>query len=121
TRGRLYLSDSHPSVRTLWRLPLETASGSLGERQQVARFGKIRGRPDGAAIDAEGSYWIAGVGGAVLHRFSPADTRIGEVATPMASPTKPVFGGAGLATVFLTSKAGATGEPGGCLFKATPG
>ncbi|HMA16623.1 MAG TPA: SMP-30/gluconolactonase/LRE family protein, partial [Kiloniellaceae bacterium] len=61
-RGRLFLSDSHPTVRALWRLPFDLAGGGLGEREELAHFGGLKGRPDGGALDAEGGYWIAGVG-----------------------------------------------------------
>lgn len=120
-RGQLYLSDSHPSVQTLWSAPLDLAGGALGERRRIAHFGELKGRPDGGAIDAQGTYWIAGVGGAALHAFSPEGRHLAEIATPMAAPTKFVFGGADLGTVFLTSKAGGEDDPGGYLFRATPG
>ena len=119
-RGRLFLSDSHPAVRCLWWLPLDVASGALGERRELARFGALKGRPDGGAIDAQGCYWIAGVGGATLHGFSRAGVRVAEVATPMLNPTKLAFGGAGLDTAFLTSKSGTGNDPGGFLFRAAP-
>lgn len=119
-RGRLFLSDSHPSVRRLWWLPLDAASGSLGERRELARFGAVQGRPDGGVLDAEGCYWIAGVDGGRLHGFSSAGTRDFEVATPMPDPTKLAFGGDGLATAFLTSKSGAAEDLGGFLCRATP-
>lgn len=118
--GRLYLSDSHPTVRTLWRLPFDLASGSLGEREELAHFGTLKGRPDGGALDAQGNYWIAGVDGGTLHGFSPAGTRVAEVATPMAHPTKFAFGGEGLGTIFLTSKTGTGEGDGGHLCVATP-
>jgi sugar lactone lactonase YvrE len=119
--GQLYLSDSHPDVQCLWRLPFDLASGSAGGRQLLADFRDLAGRPDGGTLDAEGTYWIAGVDGAVLHGFSPEGERRAEVATPMASPTKFAFGGASLETVFLTSKGGAGDEAGGFLCKAEPG
>jgi len=117
-QGLLYLSDSHPTIRTLWRLPLDGTSGNIGECQRLARFDDLKGRPDGGAIDADGTYWIAGVGGGVLHGFSPQGRRAVEVATPMADPTKIAFGGAQLDQVFLTSKIGGGG---GCLAVARPG
>jgi len=119
-RGRLFLSDSHPTVRCLWWLPLDFASGSLGERQELADFGALKGRPDGGVLDAEGCYWIAGVGGGTLHGFSPAGARVAEVATPMLNPTKLAFGGAGRTTAFLTSKSGPADDPGGFLYRVTP-
>ena len=120
-RGQLYLSDSHPDVRTLWCAPLDPASGALGERRQIARFDGPMGRPDGGAVDAEGTYWIAGVGGGTLHGFSPAGERIARVATPMESPTKFTFGGGDLGTVLLTSKSDGEAGSGGHLVRATPG
>lgn len=120
-RGRLYLSDSHPTVQTLWHLPYDPASGSLGEREALAHFDGLKGRPDGGALDAEGGYWIAGVDGGALHCFSPKGARVAEVATPMADPTKFTCGGPQLATIFLTSKIGAPGDDGGYLCVATPG
>lgn len=121
-RGRLYLSDSHPTVQALWSAPLDIATGALGRRRLLADFTGLKGRPDGAAIDAGGTYWIAGVGGGALHGFSPAGVRVAEVATPMAQPTKLAFGGAALDRVFLTSKSEAEkGDPGGCVMTARPG
>jgi len=119
--GQLYLSDSHPTVQKLWRAPFDTASGTVGERRVLADFAALRGRPDGAAIDAEGTYWIAAVDGGRLYGFSPSGERVAEVATPMASPTKLAFGGADLRRIFLTSKTGAGDDPGGCVMTATPG
>ncbi|MGD1878598.1 MAG: SMP-30/gluconolactonase/LRE family protein [Kiloniellaceae bacterium] len=116
--GWLYLSDSHPTVRSLWRLPMDVANGATGERQEVADFGDLKGRPDGGAFDAAGTYWIAGVGGSALHGFAPDGRRLAEIAPPMESPTKFVFGGSALDRVFLTSKAGDAG--GGRLAVATP-
>jgi sugar lactone lactonase YvrE len=121
-RGRLYLSDSHPTVQALWSAPLDIATGALGRRRLLADFTELKGRPDGAAIDAAGTYWIAGVGGGVLHGFARDGARVAEVATPMAQPTKLAFGGAGLERIFLTSKSEAgKGDPGGCVMTALPG
>jgi sugar lactone lactonase YvrE len=103
-------------------VPLDIATGALGRRRLLADFTGLKGRPDGAVIDAAGTYWIAGVGGGVLHGFAPGGARIAEVATPMADPTKFAFGGAGMERVFLTSKSGAEkGDPGGCIMTALPG
>lgn len=116
--GQLYLSDSHPTVQKLWRAPLDVSTGALGPRGLLADFAALRGRPDGGTIDAEGTYWIAAVDGGLLYAFSPGGTRLGEVATPMANPTKFAFGGAGLKHVFLASKSGEGDDPGGCLMTA---
>ncbi|SMF76520.1 gluconolactonase [Tistlia consotensis] len=103
-RGRLYFSDSHASVRTVWACDCDLASGAVGERRVFARFGEADGRPDGAALDAEGNYWIAATDVGRLLCFAP-DGRLRErIAVPVSHPTKPAFGGRDLATLFLTSR-----------------
>jgi sugar lactone lactonase YvrE len=102
-RSRLYVSDSHPDIQTVWSADLDLADGTMGERRVFARFDGLAGRPDGAALDKDGNYWIAGVGGGCLHVFSPEGGPITTFATPMESPTKMAFG---RDRIFLTSKAG---------------
>lgn len=106
-RGRLYLSDSIASVQTVWRFPCDAASGALGPREVFADFNPLAGRPDGAALDAHGNYWIAGVGGGqCLHVFSPDGHLLHTIPTPAANPTKPAFGGPDFDRLYLTSKGG---------------
>ena len=61
------------------------------------------GRPDGAAVDAEGNYWCAMFEGGRLLKFSPAGTLLDEIAVPVRCPTMPCFGGDDLKTLFVTS------------------
>lgn len=89
-RSRLYLSDSHPKVQTVWTARA-TPEGVLTAPQVFAGFEGREGRPDGAALDPKGQYWIAGVGGATLYRFAPDGTETARLATPQRSPTKPAF------------------------------
>lgn len=103
-RGRLYLSDSHPSVQTVWCCDYDAASGELGERRIFAHFKDLPGRPDGAAVDAEGNYWIAAIGGAALLCFAPSGSLLERIPLAVSAPTKPVFGGPGLDRLFLTSR-----------------
>jgi len=63
------------------------------------------GRPDGAAIDAAGDYWVAMFEGAQLLRFTPAGEQVEVVALPAQCPTMPCFGGDDLRTLFVTSAA----------------
>jgi len=69
------------------------------------------GRPDGAAIDADGYYWSAMYGGKRLVRYAP-DGRIDrEIALPVHCPTMVCFGGKNLDTMFVTtSRNGRTPE-----------
>jgi len=61
------------------------------------------GRPDGAAVDAEGCYWVAMYEGARLLRLSPAGAVVAEFAVPARCPTMPCFGGPDGRTLYLTT------------------
>jgi len=61
------------------------------------------GRPDGAAVDAEGHYWCAMYEGGRLVRLAPDGRIVQELPTPMLCPTMPCFGGADGRTLYLTS------------------
>ena len=61
------------------------------------------GRPDGAAMDAEGCYWSAQYEGQRLLRLSPTGQVLAEVRTPVPCPTMPCFGGPDLQTLFITT------------------
>jgi sugar lactone lactonase YvrE len=61
------------------------------------------GRPDGAAVDAQGNYWCAMYEGGCLLQFSPAGTLLRELPLPVRCPTMPCFGGEDLRTLFVTS------------------
>ncbi len=101
-RNRLYVSDSHPSVQTVWTCEVGS-KGGLGPRRDFASFHNLQGRPDGAALDHSGQYWIAGVGGGSLYRFSPCGQWISCFSVPPNSPTKPAFPDAKDTAMVLTS------------------
>ncbi|MBC7443926.1 MAG: SMP-30/gluconolactonase/LRE family protein [Polaromonas sp.] len=61
------------------------------------------GRPDGAAVDATGNYYVAMYEGARLLKLSPAGEIVADYAVPAQCPTMPCFGGADLKTLFLTT------------------
>lgn len=61
------------------------------------------GRPDGAAVDAEGCYWSAQYEGGRLLRIAPAGQVLAEVPVPAQCPTMPCFGGPDLKTLFVTT------------------
>jgi sugar lactone lactonase YvrE len=59
------------------------------------------GRPDGAAVDAEGGYWIALIG--KVARFLPNGVLDRIVELPVERVTMCAFGGPDLATLLVTS------------------
>lgn len=61
------------------------------------------GRPDGAAVDAEGSYYVAMFEGRRICKFAPGGQLLAEFATPVQCPTMPCFGGVDLRTLYLTT------------------
>jgi sugar lactone lactonase YvrE len=61
------------------------------------------GRPDGAAVDVEGNYYVAMYEGGRLLKLSPAGELLAEFAVPAQCPTMPCFGGADLRTLYLTT------------------
>jgi len=62
-----------------------------------------RGRPDGAAVDVQGNYYVAMFEGRRVCQFAPDGTLLAELATPAQCPTMPCFGGEDLRTLYLTS------------------
>ena len=96
----LYWSDSHPSVQTIWSCRY---SDTLGPATVFARMDALAGRPDGGAVDADGGYWSAGVGGGELYRFTPDGQLDRTIALPVENPTRPAFGGPALDRLFVTS------------------
>lgn len=61
------------------------------------------GRPDGAAVDAEGNYYIAMYEGAQVLKISPAGALLASLALPAQCPTMPCFGGPDLCTLYVTT------------------
>jgi sugar lactone lactonase YvrE len=61
------------------------------------------GRPDGAAVDAEGCYWTAMYEGGRLLRLSPLGEILLDIELPLRCPTMPAFGGVDLRTLYLTT------------------
>ena len=101
--GRSIFADSAAPVRTIWACDYEPASGEIGERRVFVDTHGLAGRPDGGTVDADGCYWMAGIGGWQLVRFTPAGVVDMIVELPVEKPTKPAFGGADLDTIYVTS------------------
>ena len=99
----LYLSDSHPSVQKIWAFDYDTDSGTPHTRRLFVDMHEHPGRPDGAAVDADGCYWICGNDEGQIHRFTPEGKLDRSLSVPVKKPTMCAFGGANLDTLFVTS------------------
>jgi sugar lactone lactonase YvrE len=98
-----YFSDSEASVRTIWACDYDLDTGALSNRRVFFDTRELAGRPDGGAVDADGCYWMAGVGGWQLVRITP-DGKVDKVIElPVEKPTKVAFGGRELDTLYVTS------------------
>lgn len=101
-RRWVYLSDSHPNVQTVWRARLD-AEGNMAAREVFVEMKPMAGRPDGAAIDEDGGYWICGNDGGVVHRFTPDGQLDRSIAVPVSKPSMCAFGGPELDQLFIAS------------------
>ena len=99
----MYLSDSNPSVQSVWAFDYDTGTGTPSNRRLFIDMNPLPGRPDGAAIDADGCYWFCGNDAGLIHRFTPAGKLDRSLAVPVKKPAMCSFGGDGLDTLFVTS------------------
>lgn len=100
---RMYHAETHRSVRSVFVSDHDPADGTLRNTRVFVDTRDMQGRPDGAAIDAEGCYWMAGVDGGALLRFTPAGKLDMTVKLPVEWPTMPAFGGRELDTLYVTT------------------
>lgn len=103
--GRVLYHSDTPRF-TVWRAAYDPAGGTISDHRVFARrepTEQDRGRPDGAAMDAEGCYWSALYEGGRILRHAPDGTVIAEYPVPARCPTMPAFGGADMRTLFVTS------------------
>ncbi len=83
-------------------------SGAVGAGRVLRQFSMERdaqygGRPDGAAVDAEGNYWCAMYEGGRLLKLSPSGEILREILLPVRCPTMVAFGGSDLRTLYVTT------------------
>lgn len=106
----LYWADT--TSHSVFALPYNIESGRPGPRRVLKRFAPklpgqsltdYGGRPDGAAIDTEGCYWVALFEGARVLRLSPEGEVLTELRLPVQCPTMPCFGGPDLRMLYITT------------------
>jgi sugar lactone lactonase YvrE len=106
----MYWSDT--KAHAIYAFDFDASDGSLSGRRLFHQFDVKQpgqsldtygGRPDGAAVDAEGCYWVAMFEGQRVLRLSPQGEILREVCLPVRCPTMPCFGGADLRTLYITT------------------
>jgi xylono-1,5-lactonase len=98
----LYHTDS--AIQRVYAFALDRNGEATG-RRVFLQFQHVDGYPDGMTVDSEGCLWIAFWDGWCIRRFSPEGELLLEIAVPVQRPTSVAFGGADMATLFITSAA----------------
>lgn len=106
----LHVADSRQGA--IFRYALGP-DGAQGRRHLFAQFGAEDGMPDGLTGDTEGGVWTALWGGGAIRRYAADGTLERAIELPVSHPTSCMFGGRGLATLFVTSAAPAAGRTDG--------
>lgn len=103
----MYHADT--TAHAVYRTRYDVHHGTFAGRERFFSFSSDRkspnygGRPDGAAVDSEGAYWIAMFEGGRLLRISSDGILLDEIPLPIRCPTMVAFGGDDLRTLFVTS------------------
>ena len=90
-------SNALGPARVLHQFALKPAGWQPGS---AAPYG---GRPDGAAVDAQGNYWCALYEGGRVVQLSPTGALLQSMATPAVCPTMVCLGGPDRRTLFVTT------------------
>ena len=100
--GRI-IYTANTSQRTVEARDLDPASGNLSNCRTFLTLPLDDGHIDGATVDSQGGYWLALVAAGKVRRYRPDGSIDRDFALPCSNPTKPAFGGADMATLFVTS------------------
>ena len=95
----MYLAETF--TNHIFAYDYDVDSGTFSNRRVFAQA--PAGKPDGAAIDAEGFLWSACAGGWCLARYRPDGKLDRQVELPVQQPTSVAFGGRNLETLYITT------------------
>jgi sugar lactone lactonase YvrE len=93
--------DAAANVLSGERVFHQFAAKSASDGQ--AGHAPYQGRPDGAAVDVQGNYYVAMYEGGCVNKLSPEGTLLASFRVPAMCPTMPCFGGDDLQTLYLTT------------------
>lgn len=99
-----YHSDT--PTRLIYRRTIEPTSGHIGRREtwlDIDRRPADPSRPDGAAVDCEGFYWVALYEGGRIERYASDGRCVGRFPVPALCPTMVCHGGPDLRTLYVTT------------------
>jgi len=93
-------SNAMTNRRVFHQFPMKPDGWTYGVSSGMAGYG---GRPDGAAVDVQGNYYVAMFEGRRILKLSPAGEILAEIPTPAQCPTMPCFGGDDWQTLYVTT------------------
>ena len=99
----MYLSDSHPTVQKIWAFDVDLQTATLSQERDFVDMLPLPGRPDGAAVDVEGNYWICANDAGQIHCFHPTGQLLSSIQVPVSKPSMCAFGGPDLNVLFVAS------------------
>ena len=108
----------------MWAFDYDIDAGVPHDRRLFVDMAAYVGRPDGATMDSDGCYWVAGNDGGSLLRFTPAGKLDRELQVPVPKPSMPCFGGPELDALLATSSGQAGREDDGLaggVWRVRPG
>ncbi len=97
----LYHSDSRQDYVFAWNF--DVATGDIRNQRIFIAMDAGEGRPDGAAVDSEGYYWICHVGAWRVARYTPEGKIDRVIGLPVQRPTMCGFGGENLEVLYVTT------------------
>ncbi len=99
--GVFYTADS--LAKTIYAFDFDADKGAITNQRIFAEMTDAAFGPDGSCIDAQGYLWNAQWDGWRIVRYAPDGSIDRIVDMPVQRPTSCMFGGADLATLFVTS------------------
>jgi sugar lactone lactonase YvrE len=97
----MYHADT--ATLSVQRYDYDIATGRPAGRRDFARWTGETDRPDGAAVDSAGNYWVAFYRGGKLMQLAADGRPIAEHPLPAMCPTMCAFGGPDLRTLYITT------------------
>lgn len=110
---QLYHSDSLRNAVFVYAV---LDNGDLGEKRLFTET--AGGLPDGLAVDAEGTVWVALAGGARVAGYAPGGREVASIAVPEPMVTSLCFGGNDLRDLYIvTGSEGAASDRAGSIHR----
>lgn len=100
----MYVSDSHPTRAKIWKYDFCIERGLPSNKEIFVTQKTTGGRPDGAAVDTDGCYWIAASDAGEILRLTPNGLIDAIIKVPTRNVTNICFGGSDLKSIYITTQ-----------------